>query len=69
MFATGQDVLVGLRFVGSVCTAGCQPPAVNFDTHNDQEIARSLDQVRPTSLADLSGAVGQESERASLATA
>jgi hypothetical protein len=53
------DVLVGLRFVGSVCTAGYQPPAVNFDMHNDQEIARSLDQVRPTSLADLSGAVGQ----------
>jgi hypothetical protein len=53
------NVLVGLRFVGSVCSEGYQPPAVNFDTHNDEEIARALDEVRPTSLTDLSGAVGQ----------
>ena len=53
------DVLVGLRFVGSVCTGGYQPPAVNFETHNDEDIARALDQARPTRLADLSGAVGQ----------
>jgi hypothetical protein len=56
---TQPDVLVGLRFVGNVCSDGYQPPEVNFDTHNDDEIARALDQVRPTSLADLSGAVGQ----------
>ena len=53
------NVLVGLRFVGSVCTMGYQRPAVTFSTHNDEEIARALDQSRPTSLANLSGAVGQ----------
>jgi hypothetical protein len=53
------NVLVALRFVGSVCSLGYQPPAVKFATNNADEIARALDQLHPTSQADLSGAVGQ----------
>lgn len=53
------DVLVGLRFVGSVCDTVYQPPSVAFATHNDEEVASALAQSRPARIADLSGAVGQ----------
>jgi hypothetical protein len=53
------DVLVGLRFVGSICTQGYQPPTVGFGTHQDEDITRALAEARPARIADLSGAVGQ----------
>jgi hypothetical protein len=53
------NVLVGLRFVGNVGSGGYRPPAVKFDTNNDEEIARALNQVRPTKMTDFSGAVGK----------
>jgi hypothetical protein len=53
------DVLVGLRFVGNICSEGYHEPAVTFATHNDDDVAAALADARPTQIADLSGAVGQ----------
>jgi len=53
------NVLVALRFVGSICSQGYESPEVRFGTHREKEIARALAVGRPTKLADLSGAVGQ----------
>jgi hypothetical protein len=53
------DVVAGLRFVGNICTEGYQSPVVKFAAHDEEEIARALDDAQPTKIADLSGAVGQ----------
>jgi hypothetical protein len=53
------NVLVAIRFVGDICNEGYQSPTVEFGTNKAKEITRALDQVRPTKIADLAGAVGQ----------
>jgi hypothetical protein len=59
-FARNQpDVLVGLRFVGSICTQGYQDPAVGFGTHREEDIADAFSDPKHAQIADLSGAVGQ----------
>jgi hypothetical protein len=52
------DVLVGLRFVGSMCGGKYGPPEVGFGTHNEEDVARALGQARPARIADLPSGVG-----------